>query len=156
MAKRPPVAQTAFGTMVIVACEQHVPHAQRLVDDNLAAAFLPPGLRFVVRACRWPSLRNLLIRATEKKAHGVWGSIGYRKRYIDERVLEALQAGVGAVVIRAWHFGIAPGAVGRLLREYGWMERKQVGGELASKYVEPTGRDLPVSEIERITYAEKL
>jgi hypothetical protein len=43
-----------------------------------------------------------------------------------------------------------------LLKEYGWVEREQVGSELASKYVEPAGRNLPVSDIERVSYAEKL
>jgi methyltransferase (TIGR00027 family) len=85
--------------MVIVACEQHVPDGQRLVDDSLAAAFLPPGLRLLARACRWPSVRNLLIRASEKKAPGVWGGMACRKRYIDEKVTQAIQDGVDAMVI---------------------------------------------------------
>ncbi len=290
MAKRPPAAQTAFGPMVIVACEQHVPRGRRLIDDELACRFLPPGLRLIVRACRWQSIRDLLIRTTEKRAPGVWAGMGCRKRYIDEKVVQATEAGVDAVVIlgagldtrayrliaptgthtyeidlpanvaykrarlealygrvpehvtlvpidfetddlgeslaargfriqrpamfvweavtqylteagvrrtlaflstaaersrlvftfvrkdfldgtnffgaekiyqqfvlgyRVWHFGIPPAAVGTLLKDYGWVECEQVGSELASKYVEPTGRDLPVSEVERISYAEK-
>jgi methyltransferase (TIGR00027 family) len=56
-----------------------------------------------------------------------------------------------------WRFGIAPGAVGGLLKDYGWMERQQAGGaEFAARYVEPAGRDLPVFEIERCVYAEKV
>jgi O-methyltransferase involved in polyketide biosynthesis len=55
-----------------------------------------------------------------------------------------------------WHFGIPPEAVSTLLKDYGWVEREQVGSELASKYVDPTGCDLPVSDIERVSYAKKL
>lgn len=99
MAKRPPAAQTAFGPMVIVACEQHVPSGRRLIDDDLACNFLTPGLRLIVRACRWKSIRDLLSRTTEKRAPGVWAGIGCRKRYIDDEVRRATEAGVNAVVI---------------------------------------------------------
>ena len=290
MAKRPPAARTAFGPMVIVACEQHLPPAHRLVDDDVAGALLPRGLRLIVQACRWRPVRNLMIRATEKRAPGVWGGMACRKRYIDDKVADAVRAGLGAMVIlgagldtrayrlaapsgvhtyevdlpanidykearlralygrvpehvtlvrldlatedlggalaahgfpidrpavfvwegvtqyltedgvrrtfaclataapgsrlvmtfvrkdfingtslwggepiyhqfvrgyRVWHYGVAPEAVGDLLAEYGWTECEQVGSELAWKYVEPTGRDLPVSEMERVAYAEK-
>ena len=38
---RNPAAQTAFGPMVLVAIEQNEPPGRRLVDDDLAAPFLP-------------------------------------------------------------------------------------------------------------------
>jgi hypothetical protein len=63
MAKWLPAAQTAFGPMVIAASEQHYPAAQRIVLDDLAVNFLPPGLRFMVRASRPRSVRNLVIAA---------------------------------------------------------------------------------------------
>ncbi len=292
MAKRPPAAQTAFGPMVIAAAEQHHPEAQRLLSDELAIRLLPPGLRLTARACRWRFVRNFLINATDKKAPGMWGGMLCRKRYADDKVTEAVDAGIGQVVIlgagldtrayrlaapagvptfeldlpaniagkqerlraiyggvpehvtlipvdfetgdladslaangfrtespamfvweavtqyltedgvrrtlaflakaaagsrlvftyvRAdfldgtnfygaekiyqdmtrkhdvWHFGIGPEHVDSLLREYGWAEREQVGtSEYIARYVEPAGRDLPVSEIERFTYAERL
>ncbi|GAB2908913.1 hypothetical protein [Streptomyces heilongjiangensis] len=55
-----------------------------------------------------------------------------------------------------WHFGLGPDDVRSLLQEYGWVEREQVGGqEYLARYIRPTGRDLPVSEIERFVYGEK-
>lgn len=290
MARRPPVAQTAFGPMVIVACEQHVPVEERLIEDDLAVRFLPPSLQLLARACKWSPARDVLISATERRAPGVWAGIACRKRYIDEKVAEALKAGVDAVLSlgagldtrayrliaptgihtyevdlpanitykqarlrsiyggvpkdvtligidfdkddlrdalarqgfriekrsmfvweavtqyltdegirktlaflsgagaasrlvftfvrkdfidgtnlygaesifqqfvrghRVWHYGIAPEEVAAVLRQYGWMEREQVGRELASRFIEPTGRNLPISDIERIAYAEK-
>jgi methyltransferase (TIGR00027 family) len=292
VAKRPPAAQTAFGPMVVVACEQYLPEPQRLTEDGLAIRFLPLGLRLLVRACRWRLARNLLIKASEKRAPGVWGGMRYRKRYIDDKVKDVIERTVDALVIlgagldtrayrlaapagvhtyevdlpanvvykrarlealygrvpeqvtlvsvdfetqdlegvlaanglrievttmfvwegvtqylteegvrgtlaflskagsgsrlvftyirrdfidginlyggeklyrqfvlghRLWHFGIAPEEAGSLLREYGWAEREQAGRrEVASMYVEPSGRDIPVSDIERCVYAEKL
>ncbi|MGB9457995.1 MAG: SAM-dependent methyltransferase [Bryobacteraceae bacterium] len=291
MGKRSTAAQTAFGPMVIVACEQYLPKAQRLIQDDLALRFLPPAARIVMGACRWRLGRHLLMHLAERSSPGGWGGIACRKRYIDERVSDAVAAGLPAVVVfgagldtrvyrlvaptgvhayevdlpvnidykqermRAlygrvsehvtqvpvdfeiddlgvalatrgfrieqatmfvwegvtqyltedgvrkilaflskagvgsrmvftyvrkdfldgiksygdekiyqrfvqggvWHFGIAPEAVGDLLREYGWTEREQAGrSEFAARYIEPTGRDVPIFEIERCVYAEKL
>lgn len=56
-----------------------------------------------------------------------------------------------------WHFGIAPEEVGAFLQEYGWRLVEQVGpDELVERYVKPTGRTLPASQIEWSAYAEKL
>jgi methyltransferase (TIGR00027 family) len=56
-----------------------------------------------------------------------------------------------------WHWGIDPADVDDLLREYGWAEREQVGrDEYLARYVKPTGRDLPVTEVERFAFAEKV
>jgi methyltransferase (TIGR00027 family) len=56
-----------------------------------------------------------------------------------------------------WKFGLAPPDVAALLREYGWVEREQVGpAEYVARYLRPAGRDMPVSEIERFVRAEKV
>jgi methyltransferase (TIGR00027 family) len=99
MTKRSPAAQTAFGPMVVVACEQIMPAERRLIEDGLAVHFLPWGLRLLVHACRWRLLRDWLIDRTEKRTPGIWAGMACRKRYIDERVREAIDAGVDAVVI---------------------------------------------------------
>lgn len=99
MAKRPAAAQTAFGPMVIVAVEQNLPEAHRLVHDELAVRFLPPALRPLVRACRRGSLRDLLVTATDRKAPGIWGGLLCRKRYADDQVAEALADGIGQLVV---------------------------------------------------------
>jgi methyltransferase (TIGR00027 family) len=289
MGRRPPAAETAFGPMVVVACERLEPPARRLIEDDLALRFLPGRLRFLVHACRWRPLRDWLVRWTEKQTPGIWAGMACRKRYIDEVARHSVETGIDALVIlgagldtrayrlavpagvpayeadlpvnvaakaaavRAvygrlpegvalvpadfeagdpgealaargfrierrtlfvcegltqyltagavrrlmayfskagagsrlvftyvrqdfldgtnlydaaglhhrfvrggvWHFGLAPEAVGGFLRPYGWVERAQVGSELASKYIAPTGRQLSLSEIERIVYAEK-
>ncbi|GLY06542.1 hypothetical protein [Actinoplanes sp. NBRC 101535] len=80
MTKAPAVAQTAFGPMVIAACEQHLPAHQRLFDDPDAARLLPAGQRMIVSACRWEPVRRLLVKATDSKADGLWASVLCRTR----------------------------------------------------------------------------
>ena len=95
---RNPAAQTAFGPMVQVAIEQYEPPQRRLVDDDLAASILPAAQRAVVHAMRWPPLRRLAIRAGEKAVPGSWALIACRKRFIDDKLDEAL-GDIDAVVI---------------------------------------------------------
>ena len=292
MASRPPAARTAFGPIMIIAVEQHIPAPQRLVTDDLAIRFLLAGARAIVGACRFRPLRDVLIRASEQRLPGLWAEMLCRKRHADERVAEALAAGIDQVVFlgagldtracrlvapagarafevdlpansaykrdrlraiygrvpervrlipldfetgdlaaalaangfqtgrpalfvweavtqyltedgfrrtlgflagsaagsrliftyvlkdfvdgvnrygaerayqdfvvkqRIWHLGLDPDGVAGLLAEYGWAEREQVGRpEYVARYLEPAGRDLPVTEIERFVYAEKL
>src|SRR5450755_184280 len=99
MAKRPPAAQTAFGPMVIVAVEQHYSPAQRLLQDDLAALFLPPVWKLMAPVCRWGSIRNVFIKASDQRAPGVWGGVLCRKRYADDKVTEAVDAGIGQFVM---------------------------------------------------------
>ena len=57
---------------------------------------------------------------------------------------------------RVWHFGLDPEQVAPLLDDYGWTEDEQVGTiEYRRRYLEPAGRELPVSEIERFVAATK-
>ena len=95
---RNPAAQTAFGPMVQAAIEQYEPPERRLVDDDLAASILPAGQRAIVRAMRWPLLRRLTISAGEKAMRGSWAIICCRKRFIDDKLAEALED-IDAVVI---------------------------------------------------------
>ena len=95
---RNPAAQTAFGPMVQAAIEQYEPPERRLVDDDLALPLLPAGQRAVVHAMRWPLLRRLTIAAGDRVVPGSWTLIACRKRFIDDRLEEAL-ADVDAVVI---------------------------------------------------------
>jgi methyltransferase (TIGR00027 family) len=92
-------AQTAFGPMVIAAAERYTPPQQRLIDDELAVRFLPPSMQWIVRACQWRPVRDLLVRMTNRSAPGLWGSMLCRKRYADDAVADALAAGIGQVVI---------------------------------------------------------
>lgn len=55
---------------------------------------------------------------------------------------------------RVWHFGLTPDQVAPLLADHGWTEDEQVGTvEYLHRYVEPAGRAMPVSEIERFVTA---
>jgi methyltransferase (TIGR00027 family) len=87
---RNPAAKTAFGPMVQVAIEQYEPPHRRIVDDDLAASMLPAGQRAVVRAMRWPLLRRMTIAAGEKTVPGAWSIVTCRKRFIDDKLVEAL------------------------------------------------------------------
>lgn len=93
-----PVAATAIGPMVLAAVEQYEPVQRRLVDDDLACAFLPAGLRAFTRATRWPVARRLLIQATERSGPGLWANLTCRKRYIGDKLTQALPK-IDAVVI---------------------------------------------------------
>ncbi len=95
---RNPAAQTAFGPMVQVAIEQYEPPQRRLVDDDLALAILPGPQRAIVHAMRWPLLRRMAISAGERAVPGSWTIITCRKRFIDDKLDEALMD-IDAVVI---------------------------------------------------------
>jgi methyltransferase (TIGR00027 family) len=92
-------AQTAYGPMSIVAAEQYYPQGQRLVQDELAFQFLPLGLKALAKLTRWPPIRALMLNLSERRARGVWGGVLCRKRYIDDKLLEAVSTGIQAVVI---------------------------------------------------------
>ena len=98
---RNPAAQTAFGPMVQTAIEQYEPPERRLVSDDLALSMLPAGQRAMVRAMRWPLLRRLTISAGEHAVPGSWSLIACRKRYIDDKLDEALPNIDSVVVLGA-------------------------------------------------------
>lgn len=91
-------AETAIGPIVIVAVEQNFPEEKRLIRDDVAYRFLPLAMKAVVRLTQFPPARALLVGLTEGNSPGVWGGIVRRKRYIDDKLVEALSAGMAAVV----------------------------------------------------------
>jgi methyltransferase (TIGR00027 family) len=57
---------------------------------------------------------------------------------------------------RLWHFGMNPDQVDSFLAGYSWTVREQVGDkEFTARYLEPSGRELPVTDIEQSVHAEK-
>jgi methyltransferase (TIGR00027 family) len=84
--------------MVLSAIEHHEPPDRRLVDDDLAASFLPKPLRALVRATRFRAVRQAFIVASERSGPGMWANVCCRKSYIDDNLAESLPA-VDAVVI---------------------------------------------------------
>jgi methyltransferase (TIGR00027 family) len=95
---RNPAAQTAFGPMVLAAVEQNEPPERRLVDDDLADLFLPAPLRWLVGTTRLAAARRLMIRASEFSGPGLWANLACRKRFIGDKLKEALDD-IDAVVI---------------------------------------------------------
>ncbi|GAB7145257.1 class I SAM-dependent methyltransferase [Mycobacterium riyadhense] len=95
---RNPVAQTAFGPMVLAAVEQNEPPDRRLVDDDMADLFLPRPLRWLVSATRPAALRRLFISSLEWSGPGLWANLVCRKRFIGDKLAEALDD-IDAVVI---------------------------------------------------------
>lgn len=87
---------TATGPMLIAAMEQQLPPGRRLVTDELAAAMLPP-------AVRWPArqgfMRRLMMAMIQRDSPGLWNSIACRKRYLDDRLAAVLDDGIEAVVL---------------------------------------------------------
>ncbi len=84
--------------MVMVALEQHFPETERILNDDLAYRILPFG----ARASIWLKLRLMsvdsMVRWMEEKIPGMWSGFLTRKRYIDEKVTEALEDRVETVV----------------------------------------------------------
>lgn len=101
MTPRNAAAQTAFGPMVLAAIEHNEPAASRLVDDDLAASFLPSRFRFLVRATRSDTLRRATVSAIDRSGPGLWASIACRKRFIDERLSDPLNDTDTVVVLGA-------------------------------------------------------
>ncbi|CAM4270432.1 Putative S-adenosyl-L-methionine-dependent methyltransferase [Mycobacterium basiliense] len=95
---RNPAAQTAFGPMVLAAVEQNEPPERRLVDDDLADLFLPRPLRWLVSATRPAPIRRFVIGWSEWSGRGLWANLACRKRFIGDKLSEALD-GIDAVVI---------------------------------------------------------
>jgi len=83
-------AKTGLGPIATVAIEQYFPKEQRIIEDDLAYQILPTGMRAFVRFVKPKSIRNWMIRATEKDIPGIWGGLMCRKRYIDEKLTESI------------------------------------------------------------------
>jgi methyltransferase (TIGR00027 family) len=112
---RNPVAQTAFGPMVLAAVEQNEPPDRRLVDDDLANLFLPAPLRALVAATRVATIRRLMIRGSEFTGPGLWVNMACRKHFIDDKLAEALDT-IDAVVILGAGFDTRPYRLTRRVR----------------------------------------
>ncbi len=84
--------------MLLSAVEQNEPPGRRLVDDDLADLFLPRPLRWLVSATRPAAVRRLFIGASEWSGRGLWANLACRKRFIGDKLAEALDD-IDAVVI---------------------------------------------------------
>jgi methyltransferase (TIGR00027 family) len=84
--------------MVLAAVEQSEPPGRRLVDDDLAARFLPAPTRWLVAVTPPALTRRLMMAAMERDGPGLWANMTCRKRYIADKVTEALDS-IDAVVV---------------------------------------------------------
>jgi methyltransferase (TIGR00027 family) len=82
--------------MVMVAMEQRLPESRRIITDDLAFPILPIGYRTEVRL--FGPITGWIIKKSEQKVPGLWGGIMARKRYIDDKVVEAAEDHIKAVV----------------------------------------------------------
>lgn len=106
---RNPVAQTAFGPMVLTAVENNERPERRLVHDDLAAQFLPMTTRLLVTATRSSALRRVFIAAMDRSGPGLWANLTCRKHFVAD-VLDETRHSIDAVVVlgagmdtRAYH-----------------------------------------------------
>jgi methyltransferase (TIGR00027 family) len=82
--------------MVLFAIEQYYTEGERIISDDLAHRILPIGYRAEVRLIG--RFKDWIVRKSEQKVPGLWAGIMGRKRYIDDKVAEAVDRGVEAVV----------------------------------------------------------
>ncbi len=91
-------AETGSGPATVVAIEQHFPKRARIIHDDLAYRILPLGMRAYVRLMRFSWTRDWLVRAAERRTPGIWAMVVCRKRYIDEKVADAVDGQAETVV----------------------------------------------------------
>lgn len=96
MAKK--AAETGSGPAVVVAIEQNFPEGTRLINDKLAGKILPFGMKLYVWLTRAAWFRDWMIRLSEKTTPGAWAIFPCRKRYIDDKVTEAVGDQIEALV----------------------------------------------------------
>lgn len=94
-----PAAQTGSGPTFIVAVEQYFPPEQRIIHDDLAIKIMPTGYQLFLKLLRLPALRDWMINATEKEFKGGWSGFLSRKRYIDDKVIAAVQGGSVTAIV---------------------------------------------------------
>lgn len=81
------------------------------------------------------------------------------KDFIDGKVLYGQETIYQQMLVKnkIWHFGLDPENIVNFLNKQGWRLVEDLGyGELAERYVKPTGRKLDFMAIERMVYAEKV
>ncbi len=84
--------------MMLAAMEQSEPPERRLVDDDLAARFLPAPTRWLITATPPKLMRRLTMHAIERSGPGMWANFVCRKRYIGDKITEALDD-IDAIVV---------------------------------------------------------
>lgn len=102
--------------MVLAAVEQNEPSERRLVEDDLAELFLPIPMRLLVATTQWASVRRALIRTSEWTGRGLWANLACRKRFIGDKLAEAVDD-IDAVVILGAGLDTRPYRLTRQIRK---------------------------------------
>lgn len=90
---------TAYGPMVLVAIEQSLPLEQRIINDHFAYKMLPAYMKIMVKLCSLKPIRQVFFNLMDKGMPGLRNSFASRKRYINDKVLEALTTETQSLVI---------------------------------------------------------
>jgi methyltransferase (TIGR00027 family) len=92
------IAYTAYRVMFYVALEQYQPIEHRLIHDEVARQMLPGHLKFLLYIFGFRPFRQGFFNLIERGFPGTRGGL-CRKRYIDDKLVEAIERGINAVVI---------------------------------------------------------
>ena len=84
-------AKTGDQPTLIVAIEQNFPKQKRIINDNLATKLYAGSNKFWIWATKNTWIRSFIIYLREKIVPGGWSGFLVRKRYIDEKLIEAVQ-----------------------------------------------------------------
>jgi methyltransferase (TIGR00027 family) len=95
----PQLSFTASRVMFHVALEQYQPDKHRLLQDDLARQMLPGRLKLLVGILGFKPLRQAFLNLVERGSPGMRCGIFSRKRYIDEKLIEAIDRDFETVVI---------------------------------------------------------
>lgn len=152
----------------------HVPESVRLVPidferQDVATVLGEHGYRADQRTFFvWEAVTQYLTEPAVRKTFDVLAQAASGSQlvftYIRQDFLDGTQryGAEGAyqrfrVKQQVWHFGMVPEQVAAFLGTYGWREHEQMGSqEFHLRYVRSSGRDMPVSDVERSVYAEKI
>jgi methyltransferase (TIGR00027 family) len=93
------VAQTAYRVMFYIALEQYQPDEHRLIHDALARQMLPRRIKLMLSAFGFKPFRQWFLSLIDRFYPGVLDSGLCRKRYIDDKLVEALHTGIDTIVI---------------------------------------------------------
>jgi methyltransferase (TIGR00027 family) len=112
------------------------------VTQYLTEAGIRSTFNFLAKAPTGSRLIFTYVRKDFLDGQNIYGSEKFYKDFVLKKI---------------FIFGMEPELSAALIREYGWKLIENIGyDELAPKYIQPTGRLLTSTPIERIVFAEKL
>ncbi len=110
---------------------------QYLTESGIRSTF-----DFLSKAAQGSRLAFTYVRSDFLAGRVMYGQEALYKRYVSND--------------KIWLFGLNPEDVADFIGAYGWRVIEHLDyGELAERYVKPTGRKLAATPIERMVYAEK-